>query len=87
MPGEAKRITMAKGETERRALTEIAGAPEGLTANQLGKILWPESAKTHLPAGRVIANLRIAGWVTRSVYGVAQISEAGVDRVRLSGIA
>ena len=75
-----------KGETARRALAEIAGAPEGLTAKQLGGILWPGSTHTHLPAGRIIANLRIAGWVTRSVYGVAQITEAGMDeRVRQMG--
>ena len=70
-----------KGQAAQVALQAIAGAGEGMTAKQLGALLWPDSAKTHLPAGRLIYNLRLAGWVERSVYGVATITEAGMDEL------
>ena len=70
-----------KGQAAQAALQAIAGAAEGMTAKQLGALLWPGSTHTHLPAGRIILGLRLAGWVERSVYGVATITAAGAEEL------
>jgi hypothetical protein len=72
---------MAKREVnEQHALDALSRAPDGLTTIQLGAVLWPGSAKTHLPAGRVVAQLKMAGCVTQRA-GVVSITPEGADRL------
>jgi hypothetical protein len=75
--------TGAKFAAQHAALDLLAKAPAGLTATQLGAFLWPGKGHTHLPAGRVVAHLRLAGLVTRSAAGLVQITGAGADKLAL----